>query len=137
MSEPLASGEYYIEAGDYTGGSFSSRPLGKDGQFAVVLPKGSPATKWNITSTGAGKYTIAIDQSYARPDGDNISLTMDKRAPFEWTIMRSAPHPPPIGTDNFGINVDAQTQWHYDLGDSAVATKVTLGNVGASIWIHT
>ncbi|EPQ54954.1 hypothetical protein GLOTRDRAFT_93553 [Gloeophyllum trabeum ATCC 11539] len=123
MSEPLPSGEYFIEAGDYTGGSFSSRPLGKDGQFAVVLPKGASATKWTITSTSDGKYTISIDQFHARPDGDNISLTNDRRAPFEWTILRTAPSPPPIGSDNFGINVNPEAQWHYDLGDSADAPK--------------
>ena len=47
-------------------------------------------------------YILELDHRIARVVDGSLKLTVQTIAPFEWTILRGAPSPRPIGYDNFG-----------------------------------
>jgi hypothetical protein len=58
--------------------------------------------QWNIVKLPNGNYTVSLDERSVAPVDGFVRLQRDRGLPFEWTIIRGAPSPPPVGTDSFG-----------------------------------
>lgn len=58
--------------------------------------------QWEIEKVEEGNYVIRImGNRYATAEGRDVRVEENDRG-FRWHIIRSAPHPEPIGQDNFG-----------------------------------
>ncbi|RXW15471.1 hypothetical protein EST38_g10381 [Candolleomyces aberdarensis] len=137
----LPTGNYTIGTMDYSQGGFSTRPLGlsrQNGSTAVVvLPEGTPPPQWRIEQVSGSydTYLLKTSDKVAVPSGDQVKGSEDG-APFEWMIIRSAPHPPPVGNDAFAILVPGPNGdgWNYDSDSSVTAEKPVLLKNMAMPW---
>jgi len=144
----LETGLYNISSVSYVTRPPVVRPLGPSrthgdphGDEVVVLPLGSPSPIWFIEKLANGNYLVNVDDLNARVLNGSLRLSREKLPPFEWTVLRGAPSPPPIGTNNFGIIVPGHPQpqqsWLIPSteGDQAVEVPVKIGGVASSIFI--
>ncbi|EPQ56822.1 hypothetical protein GLOTRDRAFT_127224 [Gloeophyllum trabeum ATCC 11539] len=139
MSEPLPSGEYFIEAPRFNDGSFSSRPVNHRGVFVMLFLEGTPPVKWTFNELDNGNYTIGIEGRFVT-SGPNPVILTDQH--YEWKLVKEDFLPSPVGSHNYITQTASgdgivYIEEGYPDKQTVLSVVPNCPGAGSSVWIHT
>ncbi|KAK6540275.1 hypothetical protein TWF694_009086 [Orbilia ellipsospora] len=68
----------------------------------VLAPDGAEFIKFFLDPRENGTYQICVkNDEYLVSNGSGVSITPDPSEATLWFLLRSAPSPPPVGTDSY------------------------------------